>query len=78
MKRDWSLPEIERLYFEKEQEDIKRFCTEHGQTIEYRGQKFYLYLRNIYDEDMNLVIEYAENGFLDLFEYYEYFEPPTL
>ena len=71
------MTELEWLYFEKEREDIKRFCIEHGQTIEYRGRTFYLYLRNIYDEDMNLVIEHAENGFLDLFEYYEYFEQQT-
>lgn len=68
------MDEMERLHFEKEQRDIKEYCIKNGQAIEYRGQRFFLYLKNIYDEGMNLVIEHAENGFLDLFEYYEYFE----
>ncbi len=67
---------MERLYFEKEQKDIKEYCIKHKQTTKYRNQTFYLYQRTIYDKDMNIVIEHAENGFLDLFEYHEYFEQP--
>lgn len=67
------MDDLERLYADKELADIKAFCIKHGYTIRYRNQDFYLYARKIYDKDMNIVIEYAENGFLDLFEYYEYF-----
>ena len=65
----------ERLYYEKELDDIKTFCIKHGQTIKYKNQDYYLYQRKIYDKDMNVIIEHAANGFLDLFEYYEYFPP---
>ena len=65
--------ELEILYFEKEQTDIKEYCLKHNQTIIYENQPYYLYQKGIYDKDMNLMIEYAENGFLDLFEYFEYF-----
>ena len=71
------MDELGRLYYEKELADIKAFCIKHGHAIKYRGRSYYLYDRKIYDQDMNVVIEYAENGFLDLFEYYEYFEPNT-
>lgn len=67
----------ERDWFEIEQRDIKEYCIKHGQTIEYQGKNWYLYLKSIYDENMNLVIGRAENGWLDLFEYYEYFEQPS-
>lgn len=60
--------ELERLYFEKEQTDIKDYCIKHGQTIEYEGQTYFLYMGTIYDGNMNIVISDAENGFLDLFE----------
>lgn len=63
-------------WLEKELKDIKEYCIRHGQTIKYRNEVFYLYQRRIYDNDMNIVIECAENGFLDLFEYHEYFEKP--
>lgn len=69
------MDELERLYYEKELADIKAFCNKHGQTIRYQNQDFYLYDRKIYDKDMNIIIDYAANGFLDLFEYYEYFPP---
>lgn len=39
----------------------------------YRNKKYYLYDNCIFDENMNIVIENATNGFLDLYEYYEYF-----
>ena len=64
---------IEATYFEKEQQDIKKWCRKHNQTIIYKNQTYYLYQKQIYDKDMNLIIEDAENGFLDLYEYYEYF-----
>lgn len=72
------MQEIESLYAEKERKDIKQYCIKHGNTIRYRGQTFYLYLNRIYDEEMNLIISQAENGFLDLYEYHEYFEQPTI
>ena len=65
--------EIEKIYIEKELNDIKDWCIKHNQTIEYQNQRYYLYCKNIYDKDMNIIIENAENGFLDLYEYYEYF-----
>lgn len=78
MAKDWRLPEIEMLYFEREWDDAKRFCIEHGLVTNYRGKRYFLCWGNIYDEERNLIIESPENGFLDLFEYYEYFEQPTL
>lgn len=65
--------EIEMLYFEKEQKDIKAWCIQHNQILKYRNKNYYLYLNTIYDENMNIVVEDAGNGFLDLYEYYEYF-----
>jgi len=65
--------EIETMYFDKEMKDIKKWCVENKQTIRYHGQTYYLYQNKIYDKNMNLVIENAENGFLDLYEYFEYF-----
>ena len=67
------MDEIELMYLEKEINDIKDWCIKHNQTIKYRNQDYYLYCKTIYDKDMNIVIENAENGFLDLYEYYEYF-----
>ena len=64
---------IERLYFEKEQKDIKDWCKQNGKSLKYHGKQYYLFDGNIYDEDMNIIIESAENGFLDLYEYFEYF-----
>lgn len=64
-------------WLEKEMRDIKEYCIKHGQTIIYQSEAFYIYMHTIYDKDMNTVIDYAENGFLDLFEYYEYFEQPA-
>ena len=64
---------LERLYYDKELADIKAFCIKRGHTVKYENRDYYLYDHKIYDEDMNIIIEYAENGFLDLFEYYEYF-----
>jgi hypothetical protein len=65
--------DIEFMYLDKELKDIKEWCIKNNKTIKYRNQDYYLYQNRIYDKDMNLIIEYAENGFLDLFEYYEYF-----
>lgn len=69
------MDELDFLYFEKELSDIKAFCVKNGLTIRYQNRDYYLYDHKIYDEDMDIIIEHAENGFLDLFEYYEYFEP---
>lgn len=66
---------LEKLYFVKELEDIKTFCIKNGQITRYQNQTYYLYNNKIYNKNMEIVIDHAENGFLDLFEYYEYFEP---
>lgn len=70
------MEESEMLYFEKELKDIKEWCIKNNQTIQYRNSTYYLYDNRIYDSEMNIIIEYAENGFLDLFEYFKYFEQP--
>lgn len=68
------MDDMEILFFEKEQKDIKDWCIKHNQMIIYRNRPYYLYDNKIYDKDMDIIIPYAENGFLDLFEYFEYFE----
>lgn len=67
------MTELEKLYFEQELKEIKDWCIKHNQTIKYKNQSYYLYCGTIYDKDMNIVISNATNGFLDLYEYYEYF-----
>lgn len=47
--------------------------TLNGEKLKYNGKMYYLYDNIIYDNDMNVIIENATNGFLDLYEYYEYF-----
>ena len=69
---------LERLYFEKEQEDIKAFCRQSGQVLRYQNRDWYLYQGAVYDADMNLFIPEATNGFLDLYEYFEYFPQPQI
>ena len=44
-----------------------------SQKLKYKGKTYYLYQNTIYDSDMNVIIEDATNGFLDLYEYFEYF-----
>ena len=44
-----------------------------AQRLRYRGRMYYLYNGAIYDSRLNIVIPEATNGFLDLYEYYEYF-----
>jgi len=68
------MEDLEMLYFKEEMRDIKDFCIRHKKVIKYQNRPYYLYDKTIYDKDMNIVIEYAENGFLDLFEYFEDFE----
>lgn len=51
--------------------DIK----ETAEKIKYRGRVYYLKDGTIYDARLNVFIEDATNGFLDLYEYFEYFEP---
>ena len=67
------MDDLERIYFEKEQTDIKAWCREHKQSIKYRGNTYYLYQGTIYNSNMDAIIPEAPNGFLDLYEYYEYF-----
>ena len=44
-----------------------------GQKLKYKGAMYYLYNNIIYDKDLNIIIPEATNGFLDLYEYFEYF-----
>jgi hypothetical protein len=44
-----------------------------AQKLKYRGKTYYLYENTIYDAALNIIIEDARNGFLDLYEYFEYF-----
>lgn len=46
-----------------------------AEKLEYDGQLYYLYDDQIYNDDMVIIIENAANGFLDLYEYFEYFPP---
>lgn len=50
--------------------DIKKMA----EKIKYRGRIYYLKDCTIYDARMNVFIPDATNGFLDLYEYFEYFE----
>lgn len=53
---------------------LKGIIRAEGAATEYKNKTYYLYNSNIYDSELNLFIANAENGFLDLFEYFEYFE----
>lgn len=44
-----------------------------AEKLKYRGKTYYLYENTIYDAALNVIIEDASNGFLDLYEYFEYF-----
>lgn len=44
-----------------------------AQKLKYKGKTYYLHLNTIYDAALNAIIEDASNGFLDLYEYFEYF-----
>lgn len=46
-----------------------------AEKLEYKGKMYYLYAGKIYDDGMEIIIEEATNGFLDLYEYFEYFPP---
>ena len=71
------MDDLESLYFEKERADIKAYCLRTtGLHIRYRGRDWYLYQNTVYDDDMNEFITEATNGFLDLYEYFEYFPQP--
>lgn len=55
-------------------ENIKKTA----ERLRYRGKTYYLYNGAIYDSDLNVVIPEASNGFLDLYEYFEYFPQPEI
>lgn len=61
------MQDIEMLYFEKEKIDIKEWCEKSNNTLKYNNKIYYLYEHKIFDSDFNVIIENAENGFLDLF-----------
>lgn len=44
-----------------------------AQRLRYRGRVYYLYQGAIYNSKLEVVIPEATNGFLDLYEYFEYF-----
>lgn len=46
-----------------------------AQKLKYKGKIYYLYDNTIFDSAMNVIVEDATNGFLDLYEYFEYFPP---
>ena len=73
--RQFTDEQFKREFFwqEKELEDIKAWCKKHGKVKRYKNRDYYLYDNTIYDQNMDILIPYAENGFLDLFEYFEYF-----
>lgn len=55
-------------------EQIKK----NAQRLRYRGATYYLHEGSIYGPDLQLLIPDATNGFLDLYEYFEYFPQPDL
>lgn len=46
--------------------------------LRYRGRIYYLYAGTIYNSKLEVVIPDASNGFLDLYEYFEYFPQPEI
>lgn len=67
------------LYLEKELADIKAYCIRTpGCRLRYKGLVWYLYQNTVYDAGMNVFIPEATNGFLDLYEYFEYFPQPDI
>lgn len=49
-----------------------------AERLRYRGRIYYLYEGVIYNSKLEVVIPEASNGFLDLYEYFEYFPQPDL
>ena len=49
-----------------------------AQRLRYRGRTYYLYNGAIYDSNLNEIIPEASSGFLDLYEYFEYFPQPEI
>lgn len=56
----------------------KKALRKAAQKLRYRGKTFYLHNQTIYTSNMEVFIENATNGFLDLYEYFEYFEQPKI
>lgn len=44
-----------------------------AERLRYRGRVYYLYNGTIYNSKLEVIIPEATNGFLDLYEYFEYF-----
>lgn len=61
-------------FFNEVYGDIKKVA----EKLRYKGKTYYLYAGKIYNEDMKVIIEEATNGFLDLYEYFEYFPQPKI
>lgn len=51
----------------------KSIIKKEAQRLRYRGATYYLYKGVIYDPHLEVLIPDATNGFLDLYEYFEYF-----
>lgn len=59
----------------------KAVIKKEAQRLRYRGAVYYLHGGVVYDRNLAVLIPEATNGFLDLYEYFEYFPqnntPPT-
>lgn len=51
----------------------KSIIKKESQRLRYHGRTYYLYDGVIYGPNFNVLIPDATNGFLDLYEYFEYF-----
>lgn len=51
----------------------KAIIKKEAQRLRYRGATYYLHQGVIYDPNLEVLIPDATNGFLDLYEYFEYF-----
>lgn len=51
----------------------KSIIKKDAKLLRYRGATYYLYNGVIYDQRLDVIIPEATNGFLDLYEHFEYF-----
>lgn len=57
---------------------MEQIIKKEAQRLRYRGRTYYLHGGVIYGPDFQVIIPEATNGFLDLYEYFEYFPQPEL